>query len=248
MFLKHSARTHTHTQVVLDKAWKVHVWARTHTQTHTLSAVNQTDFQKKCDVWLIRCSTMMGALRWWFSECSGPAREPQLETPRGETRSCTGKKIHKRVTVLWRGREVLGTERCETERLETWRDSEGSQTPDGRKYGFSANNCFDRPVIVRTEVKYKLSNPSTKGHLMRVSLNGRMWAGGRNVAGKGPGLCHSYSEQVGHSSNGTASCSVPSQWQIPRFPSPSNWFPWHKPAIHLNAEAYRTIPLLSNCY
>lgn len=45
-------------------------------------------------------------------------------------------KIDKRVTVLLRGREVLGIERRETERLKMWRDSEGSQTPDGRRYGF----------------------------------------------------------------------------------------------------------------
>lgn len=51
------------------------------------------------------------------------------------------------------------------------------------KLAGSANNCYDSPVIVRTEVKNKVSNPSTKGHLMRVSLDGRMRAGGSEVEG-----------------------------------------------------------------
>lgn len=66
-----------------------------------------------------------------------------------------------------------------------------------------ANHCFSSPMILQPKVKYKLSNPSTKGHLL--GEEGGMWLAD----------AQSSSEQVGLSWSERASRSVPSQWQIP---------------------------------
>lgn len=77
-----------------------------------------------------------GKLRLQFSECTGPALEPQQETPQWETRPCISKNRWKS-TIILRERERRPRDRELWDRVaeNVDPDSDGRQTPDGHRYG-----------------------------------------------------------------------------------------------------------------